>query len=100
MRKPRTKTLAFHDAILAVVAEYPRLTVRQLFYQLVVRGVVQKTEQEYERVGDAATQLRLSGRLPYRVIADGSRQRTQVLQFGSTAEALIAQMERRAQAED
>lgn len=74
-RRPQARSLPLRRAILAVAAEYDRMSVRQLFYQLVTRGVVEKTEQVYKRVADAAVQLRLSGELDYRAIADGHRER-------------------------
>jgi hypothetical protein len=58
-----------------VADEYELLTVRQLFYQLVSRGEVQKTERAYKRVCDATVQMRLDGSLSYGKIADGSRTR-------------------------
>ncbi len=49
-RGPQRRTLALRDAILAVAAEYDRMSVRQLFYQLVARGHIDKTENQYKRV--------------------------------------------------
>lgn len=77
-RKPQARSLPLREAILAVAAEYERMSLRQLYYQLVSRGLP-KTERAYKRVGDAATQLRLDHSLDYRKIVDGSRTR-----FGQT----------------
>jgi hypothetical protein len=74
-RKPQERSLPLRHAIEAVAEEYERFTVRQLFYQLVSRGKVEKTEQAYKRVCDAAVQMRLDGSLPYSKISDGSRAR-------------------------
>lgn len=74
-RKPQARSLALRDAIAAVAAEYDRLSVRQLYYQLVARGVIEKTEPAYKRVCDASAQMRLDGSLDYRRIADGHRVR-------------------------
>jgi len=87
-RKPQARSLFLRDAILAVAAEYARMSVRQLFYQLVARRVVEKTDQAYKRVCDAAVQLRLAGELPYGKIADGHRTRRAVFQHGGLADAL------------
>lgn len=62
--------------------------MRQLFYQLVARRVIDKTEQTYKRVCDTAVQLRLAGELPYGKIADGHRTRRAVYQHGGLQEAL------------
>lgn len=87
-RKPQTRSLQFHDAIMAVAAEFKTLTVRQLFYQLESRGVVPKTENGYKRVCDAAVQLRRAGRLPYAQIVDGHRERRLVFAAGSLREGI------------
>ncbi len=87
LRKPQKRTLAFHRAILDVTERYEQMTVRQLFYQLVARGL-NKSESQYKRVSDAAVQLRLSGRLSYEKIVDSSRTRRPVYQHGSMSEAL------------
>jgi len=61
-------------AIIEVVNEDPPMTVRQVFYQLVVRGVIEKTEAEYQGtvirlLGD----MRLSGEIAFSSIVDESR---------------------------
>ncbi len=86
-RKPQARSLPLREAILAVAAEYERMSLRQLYYQLVSRGLP-KTERAYKRVGDAATQLRLDHSLDYRKIVDGSRTRRPVFQHGSLGAAL------------
>ncbi len=87
VRKPQARSLPLREAILAVAAEYRRMSVRQLYYQLVSRGLP-KTEAAYKRVCDAAAQLRLDGSLDYRKIADGSRTRRPVFQHGNLGAAL------------
>lgn len=75
VRKPQQRTLPLHRAILAVVAEYDRMSVRQLFYQLVTRGHIEKTESAYDRVSKQCAALRRAGELPYAKIVDGHRDR-------------------------
>lgn len=87
-RTPHARTRVLHDAILTVAGAYDRMSVRQLFYQLVAHRVIEKSEQAYKRVCDAAVQLRLSGTLPYGKIADGHRTRRAVYQHGGLAQAL------------
>jgi hypothetical protein len=87
-RKPQSRTLPLRNAILSVAADYEQMTVRQLYYQLVSRGVLEKTEQAYKRVCDISAQMRLNGSLPYRKIADGSRARWTPYAFGGLTEAL------------
>ena len=44
------------------------MTVRQVFYQLVSRGVIEKTEAQYQgTVIRLMTEMRLSDELPYRL---------------------------------
>lgn len=73
---------------MSVANEYKRMSVRQLFYQMVSRGYVDKTEDEYNRVQDAAVQMRLAGVLPYRKIVDGGRERRQVASYNGMDQAL------------
>lgn len=87
-RKPQQRSMALRDAIAAVAREYERMSVRQLFYQLVARGVIDKTDQAYKRVCDMAVQMRLDGTLHYRKISDGHRTRRQTYVSGSLQQAL------------
>ena len=87
VRKPRARTQELHDQIADVARLYKQMTVRQLYYQLVARGLP-KTEQAYDRVQEATVQMRLAGSLPYGKIADGSRTRTQVASYSNLGEAL------------
>jgi len=59
-RKPQWRTQVLWDAITAVADEYERMSVRQLYYQLVSRGYIEKTEAEYKRVCDASAQMRIA----------------------------------------
>ncbi len=87
-RTPQRRTQQLWDAIVAIADEYDRLSVRQLYYQLVSRGVIPKTEAAYKRVCDASAQMRLDGALPYRKIADGHRTRRAVYAHGGLQHAL------------
>ena len=50
------------------------MTVRQIFYQLSTRGLIDKTEAEYKQtVGRLTATMRLEGDLPFYWIADNSR---------------------------
>ncbi len=65
-RKRRTKA-AIQDirlAIYDVIENDPPMTVRQVFYQLVTRGVIEKTEERYqETVIRLMVGMRLAGDL-------------------------------------
>lgn len=87
-RKPQEHTRQLWDAILDVAEDYERMSIRQLYYQLVSRGAIPKTEAAYKRVCDASAQLRISGELPYRKIADGHRVRRIVFAHDGISDAL------------
>ena len=90
LSKPRAATREFQKQVLDVITEYDRMTVRQLFYQLVTRGVIEKTDQMYDKVERATTWLRRAGELDYDKIVDGSRQRHRVAQWNGIPSALEA----------
>jgi hypothetical protein len=70
------------------------MTVRQVFYQLVVRGTVEKTEKEYQgTVIRLVTDMRLAGELPYDWIVDESRRRRLTETYDSVSEAVAATAE-------
>jgi len=87
-RIPQKSTRILWDAIITIADEYERMSVRQLYYQLVSRGVIPKTEAAYKRVCDASGQMRISGELPYRKIADGHRVRRSFLAHNGIQDAL------------
>jgi hypothetical protein len=77
-----------HSAIEAIVAEIAPCSVRQVFYQCVVRGFVEKTEQAYDKVQRGLVRLRRESRIPYRAIADGTRWQIKPTTFSSLEAAL------------
>jgi hypothetical protein len=73
-RRSKTDMTAIRAAIRGVIKADPPMTVRQVFYQLVTRGVIEKTEAEYQRtVIRLMTEMRLDGSLPYSWVVDESR---------------------------
>jgi hypothetical protein len=65
--------------------------VRQVFYQLVTRGVIEKTETEYQRtVIRLMTDMRLNGELRFDWIVDETRRRRITTTHDSIAAALEA----------
>ncbi|MEP6636688.1 MAG: hypothetical protein ABJB97_08165 [Acidobacteriota bacterium] len=77
-----------YEALIAIVEEIQPCTVRQAFYQAVVRDVVGKTEADYEKVQRALLFLRRDGRMDYDHIVDSSRIRWMPRQYDTTEEAL------------
>lgn len=98
-RHRRTRAeLADIDAWIYVIAaaEQP-VTVRGLFYRVMSRGLVPKSEQGYGVVQRQALKMRRSGELPYGWITDGSRLRLKPRTFSDAQAALenTAQLYRR-----
>lgn len=70
----RSTSSTIQTAILIIFWEMkPRLTVRQIFYALTVRGIVPKTENGYRQTCYQLKQMRERGRIPYGWIADNTR---------------------------
>jgi hypothetical protein len=63
------RRLALYD----IVADMQPMTVRQVFYQATVKGIVDKTEAGYTKVQTDLVLMRKSGMLPYDWLADNTR---------------------------
>lgn len=50
------------------------LTLRQLYYQFVARGLIDNTEREYKRIGTIVSNARLAGLLSWEAIVDRTRE--------------------------
>jgi hypothetical protein len=75
-RRTKAEMEAVKAAIHEIVSEDPPMTVRQVFYQLVVKGVIEKTETEYHRtVIRLLTDMRMEGEIDFSAIVDESRRR-------------------------
>jgi hypothetical protein len=73
-RRTKADIASIRDAIVEVIDDDPPMTVRQVFYQLVGRGVVEKTEAQYQgTVIRLMTEMRLDGSLPYSSVVDETR---------------------------
>src|SRR5262249_29794670 len=79
------------QAILDVVKADPPMTVRQVFYQLVARGVIEKSEKEYKKtVVRLMAEMRPAGELPFDLVIDETRQRRITETYDSVTDALEA----------
>src|SRR5215467_11919389 len=64
------------------------MTVRQVFYQLVVRNVIEKTEEAYQgTVIRLLTEMRIEGGIPFEWIVDESRRRRITQTYDNIADA-------------
>jgi hypothetical protein len=71
-----------------IVADMRPMTVRQVFYQATIRGLVEKTESGYDKVQNDLTIMRKEDGLPYGWIVDHTRRRRKPYTCNSIAEAL------------
>src|SRR5215472_9164291 len=88
-RRTRDEVAAVRAAIMDVLKTDRPQTVRQVFYQLVARGVIKKTEGEYKRtVIRLLSEMRLDDQIPWDWIVDESRRTRQTQTFDSVQDAL------------
>lgn len=71
------KSLVLIDRANVIIAEYAdqgfTLTVRQLYYQFVARGLLENTQRCYKRLADVVSQARLAGLIDWEAIEDRTR---------------------------
>ena len=60
-------------SLIEIVNAMRPMTVRQVFYQATVRGLVEKTEAGYAKVQTDLAQMRRAGELPYDWLTDNTR---------------------------
>lgn len=80
---------AIRSAISGILETEHPMTVRQVFYQLVVRGAIEETERAYKTVViRLRTTMRMAGDIPFACIVDESRRTRQTRTFDNVADAL------------
>lgn len=71
------QTLATITAAENIIAEYQAqgfsLTLRQLYYQFVARGLIANTERDYKRIGNIVSDARRAGLIDWNSIEDRTR---------------------------
>jgi hypothetical protein len=88
-RRTKAEITAIREAIIDVIESDPPMTVRQVFYQLVARGVIEKTEEEYQgTVIRLLTDMRLDGTIPFHLVVDETRRVRVTRTFDSIADAV------------
>jgi hypothetical protein len=75
-------------ALYNIVADMQPMTVRQVFYQATVQGIVEKTEAGYTKVQIDLVLMRKSGELPYEWLADNTRWQRKPKSFDGIEAAL------------
>lgn len=87
-RSTRAELEILNETIVEVTAEEHPVTLRGVYYRCVSRGVIDKTEKEYRRIGRQLIKLRTEGRLPWSWIEDGNRVTYRTDSYSSAAQAL------------
>ena len=88
-RRSKAEIDELKRAIQDIVGSDPPMTVRQVFYQLVTRGLIEKSEKEYQQtVIRLLSDMRIGGELRWDWIADESRRRRITRTFDSLADAV------------
>ncbi len=87
-RATKAQMAARRAALHEIVAAMRPMTVRQAYYQAVVRDLVEKTDGGYDKVQTALVAMRRSGALPYGWIVDNTRWQRRPTTFTSIEEAL------------
>jgi len=77
------------STLLDIAAEMQPMTVRQVFYQATVHGVVDKTEAGYGKVQRALVDLRRQGRMPWHWIADNTRWQRKPTTYSGPEQAVM-----------
>lgn len=75
-----------------IIAEYERqglsLTLRQLYYQFVARGLLPNSDQSYNRLGSTVSDGRLSGLISWTAIEDRTRNLRGLRTYDSPGDAI------------
>jgi hypothetical protein len=88
-RRSKADVEAIRSAILEVIEDDPPMTVRQVFYQLVARNVIEKTEKDYHgTVIRLMTDMRLDGSLSFDSVVDETRRVRITETFDSLQDAI------------
>jgi len=89
-RATKAEVAARREALLDIIEAGRPMTVRQVFYQATVRGLVEKAESGYGKVQTDLTVMRRAGELPYDWLADNTRWQRKPRTFNGVEEALKA----------
>ena len=76
------------ESLYAIVKAMQPMTVRQVFYQATVQGLVEKSEAGYNKVQTDLVLMRRAGELPYGWLADNTRWQRKPTTFDNIEDAL------------
>ena len=75
-----------NDIIEEYMDEGLKLTLRQLYYQFVARGLIENRQTEYKRLGSIVSDARLAGLIDWKAIEDRTRYRRSLTHWDDPAE--------------
>lgn len=81
-----------NEIIEAYEADGYLLTLRQLYYQFVARGLIENSVKSYNRLGDIITNARLAGMVSWESIEDRNREHHEY-QFEEDASSVVSDLE-------
>ena len=87
-RATKAEMAARADALIEIVEDVAPATVRQVYYQATVRGVMEKTESGYDKVQRMLANLRREGEVDYADITDNTRWMRKPRTYSSVEEAV------------
>ena len=87
-RATKAEVEARRNALHNIVRVMKPMTVRQVFYQATVAGIVEKSEAGYNKVQTDLVQMRKEGSLPYSWLADNTRWQRKPNTYDSVEQAL------------
>src|SRR4051812_36509159 len=88
-RATKEEILNRRQALYEIIAEQKPMTVRQVFYQATVRGIVEKAETGYDKVQRDLVEMRREGTLPYGWLADNTRWQRKPRTYDNLEQALF-----------
>ncbi len=80
------KTLAILETAQTVLAEHHPMTVRQVYYQLVSRQVIENNRGQYQAVSNVLVEARKDGSIPWGWIEDRLRRPREVTMWDNVAD--------------
>ena len=89
-RRTNAEMEDFYDELLVVVERQQPMTVRQVFYQAEVNGLVEKAETGYIKVQRALMAIRTAKRLPFQWIVDNTRWQRKPTTYDKVEDAVRA----------
>jgi endogenous inhibitor of DNA gyrase (YacG/DUF329 family) len=86
-RRTKEEMAEFRKAIVDILNDVHPQTVRQVFYQLLVKEIIKKDEREYKSVIRLLTEMRMNDTIPFEWLIDETHRRETYRTYDSLADA-------------